>query len=74
MLCPLLCRSPVAQEYRELNTAGVWWLPYSLALAGSCEAAVEEAEMRLALATIADHALPQYAHDQVWPCKLCPEI
>lgn len=53
------------QEHRELSAAGIWWLPYGLALAGSCEAAVEEADVQLALSTMADHALPPYAHNQV---------
>jgi hypothetical protein len=61
------CRSPVAQEHRELSTAGVWWLPYSMTLAGSCEAIVEEADKLLAISTTADHVLPPNAGHQVNP-------
>jgi hypothetical protein len=64
----------VAQEHRELSTAGVWWLPYGMALAGSCEAIAEEADKLLAISTTADHVLPTNAGHQVpsWgPTEAC---
>lgn len=58
-------RSPVVEQERELSTAGVWWLPYGAALAGSCEAIAEACDSALARATTVDHALPDDAHDGV---------
>jgi len=58
-------RSPVVEQDRELSTAGVWWLPYGTALAGSCEAIAEACDSALAHATTVDHALPDDAHDGV---------
>ena len=63
----------MAQEHRELSTAGVWWLPYGMALAGSCEAIAEEADKLLAISTTADHVLPTNAGHQVpfWGAGAC---
>ena len=58
-------RSPVSGHDEELGTAGVWWLPYGAALAGSCEAIVEAADATLARATTVDHALSATALDGV---------